>query len=172
VSNSPHRSFEKITEEDIATLARIALEDFEDLFTRKDSCRPYRDRLRLICLCQGAARHFVHGDRGVHDFDMWGFFTEIPNHPFPYRRMGKRDFGSSRFGQNPDDGPSFKGRRVDIIGRSIPMPTTELSIESVQRYLREGLTESARLLAQRPVIVAWPGKDLGQIIWPKVQPLS
>src|ERR1700733_16231093 len=32
----------------------------------------------------------------------------------------------------------------------------ETSIESVQRYLREGLTESARLLAKRPVIVAWP----------------
>ena len=99
---------------------------------------------------------------------MWGFFTEIPDHPFPYRRRGKRDFGSLRFGQNRDDGSGFKGRRVDIIGRSIPMPTTETSIESVQRYLGEGLTESARLLAERPVIVAWPEKGLGQIIWPKV----
>jgi hypothetical protein len=44
----------------------------------------------------------------------------------------------------------------------------ETSIESVQRYLREGLTESARLLAKRPVIVAWPEMGLGQIIWPKV----
>jgi hypothetical protein len=116
----------------------------------------------------GAARHFVHEDRGVHDFDVWGFFAEIPNHPFPPRRRGKRDFGSSRFGRNPDDGPDFKGRRVDIVGRSIPMPTTGTSIESVQCYLREGLTESARLLAKRPVIVAWPEKGLGQIIWPKV----
>jgi hypothetical protein len=168
VSNSPHRSFEKITEADIAILARIAYEDFEDLFTRKDYCRPYRDRVRQICLCQGAARHFVHGDRGVQDFDMWGFFAEIPDHPFPPRRRGKRDFGVSRFGRNPDDLPGFKGRRVDIIGRSIPMQATETSIESVQRYLRGGLTESARLLAERPVIVAWPEKDLGQIIWPTV----
>jgi hypothetical protein len=168
VSNSLHRSFEKITQEDVVALALIALEDFEDLFTRKGFCRPYRDRLRLICLCQGAARHFVHGDRGVHDFDMWGFFAEIPNHSFPYRRMGKRDFGLSRFGRNPDDGPDFKGRRVDIIGRSIPMPTNEASIESVQRYLHEGLTESARLLRERPVIIAWPQKDVGQIIWPTI----
>jgi hypothetical protein len=171
VSKSPHRSFEKITEEDIAILVRIVLEDFEDLFTRKDYSRPYRDRLRLICLCQGAARHFVHGDHSVQDFDMWGFFAEITDHPFP-RRRGKRDFGSSRFGRNPDDRPGFKGLRVDIIGRSIPMPTTKTSIESVQRYLREGLTKSARLLAKRPVIVAWPEKDLGQIIWPTVQPPS
>jgi hypothetical protein len=61
-----------------------------------------------------------------------------------------------------------KVRRVDIIGRSIPMQATETSMESVQRYLRQGLTESARLLAERPVIVAWPEKDLGRIIWPTV----
>jgi hypothetical protein len=96
---------------------------------------------------------------------MWGFFDEIADHPFPYRRRGKRDFGASRFGANPDAGRGFKGRRVDIIGRSVPMPATENSIESVQRYLRDGLTESARLLAERPVIVAWPENDLGRIIW-------
>jgi hypothetical protein len=40
------------------------------------------DRLRLICLCQGAARHYVHGDRGVADFELWGFFEEVRGHPF------------------------------------------------------------------------------------------
>jgi hypothetical protein len=44
----------------------------------------------------------------------------------------------------------------------------EAETSIVQRYLREGLTESARLLAKRPVIVAWPEMGLGQIIWPKV----
>ena len=61
----------------------------------------------------GAARHYIYGDRGVQDFDLWGFFREIPGHPFPYRRRGTHDFGPSKFGRNPDDGPYYEGRRVD-----------------------------------------------------------
>jgi len=104
-------------------------------------------------VCQGAARHYVHGDRGVQDFDLWGFFQEIPSRPFPWRRRAKHDFGPSKFGRNPDDGDRFKGRRVDVIGRSIRMPENETPIESVQRYLREAGSESARLLSERPAIV-------------------
>ena len=165
MSNSPHRSFEQIKIDDIARLGQIALNDFDDLFVRSEYSRPYKGKLRLICLCQGAAQHYIHGDRGIHDFDMWGFFKAIANHPFPYRRMGSQDFGASRFGRNPDDGPSFEGRRVDVIGRSISMPIAETPIESVQRYLRERATESALLLSERPVVVAWPDKDLGRVIW-------
>jgi hypothetical protein len=71
---------------DLARLAQIALDDFADLCQRQEYSRRYADRLRLICLCQGAARHYVHGDRGVWDFDLWGFFEEVRGHPFPYRR--------------------------------------------------------------------------------------
>ena len=121
MSTSPHRSFERITRDDLVRLVELALQDFEQLYARSEYSRPYKARLRLICLCQGSARHFLHGDRGVQDFDMWGFFEEIPRHPFPYRRRGTRDFGPSKFGRNPDDGPEFVGRRVDVIGRSIPI---------------------------------------------------
>jgi hypothetical protein len=61
----------------------------------------------------------------------------------------------------PDNAPSAKNG-MD----STSHHEAETSI--VQRYLREGLTESARLLAKRPVIVGWPEMGLGQIIWPKV----
>jgi hypothetical protein len=165
VSKSPHRSFERITDDDLSRLGQIALDDFTDLCRRRQRSRPYADRLRLIRLCQGAARHFVHGDRGVQDFDLWGFFQEIPDHPFPWRRRAKHDFGQSRFGRNPDDGETFEGRRVHVIGRSISMPEGKSPIESVQRYFREQRSESARLLAERPVIVVWPAKDCGRIIW-------
>ena len=57
------------------------------------------------------------------------------------------------------------GRRVDVIGRSISMPKNETSIEAVQRYLREARTRSAALLAERPMVVAWPVKYQGQVIW-------
>jgi hypothetical protein len=165
VSNSPHRSFARITRNDLARLAQIAFDDFSDLCQRQKYSRRYADRLRLICLCQGAARHYVHGDRGVQDFDLWGFFEEAPGHPFPYRRRSRRDFGPSKFGRNPDHGDAFRGRRVDVIGRSIRISKNKTPIEEVQRYLREARTKSASLLAERPVIVVWPNKYCGRLIW-------
>jgi hypothetical protein len=45
------------------------------------------------------------------------------------------------------------------------MAENETPIESLLRYLREKRTKSARLLAERPVIVVSPEKYLGQIIW-------
>lgn len=166
MSHSSNRSFEPITADDLSHLAQIALADFDDLCRRTEYSRPYADRLRVICLCQGAARHFVHGDHGIKDFDLWGFFGQIPRHPFPWHYRGEQDFGPSKFGRNPDDGDRFEGRRVDVIGRSIDMPAKETTIESVQRYLREEHTDSARLLAKRPVIVVWPSDDRGRTIWP------
>jgi hypothetical protein len=52
-----------------------------------------------------------------------------------------------------------------VIGHSIRMPSNETLIESVQRYLREARTESAALLAERPVAIAWPANNHGRIIW-------
>jgi hypothetical protein len=165
LSNSPHRSFARITQSDVARLAKIALDDFANLCRRQKYSRRYANRLRLICLCQGAARHYVHYDRGVQDFDLWGFFEEVRGSPFPYRRRGQHDFGPSKFGRNPDDGDTFKGRRVDVIGRSVRMAKNETPIEAVQRYLREAQTKSASLLAERPVVIVWPLKYRGRIIW-------
>ena len=165
MSNSPHRSFARITPNDLARLAQIALDDFADLCARQKYSHRYANRLRLICLCQGAARHYVHHGRGVQDFDLWGFLEQVRGHPFPYRRRGTHDFGPSKFGRNPDDGDEFKGRRVDVIGRSIRMPKNETPIEAVERYLGEARTKSASLLAERPVIVVWPSKDFGRVVW-------
>jgi hypothetical protein len=165
MSNSPHRSFARITPNDLTRLSQIALDDFSDLCRRQKYSRRYADRLRLICLCQGAARHYVQGDRGVQDFDLLGFFEEVRGHPFPYRRRGKHDFGPSKFGRNSDVGDAFKGRRVDVIGRSIRTPKGKTPIEAVQNYLREARTKSASLLAERPAVVVWPARYCGRVIW-------
>lgn len=110
MSNSANRSFERITRTDLRRLSTKAVADLENFFHRYERWRPYQSRLMLICLCQGAALHYVapHGgvatDRhgGVNDFDVWGFFQDRPNHrPFPPRRHGFQDFGLSKFGRNP-----------------------------------------------------------------------
>jgi len=165
MGDSTHRSFEQITRDDLARLAQIARADFADLCQRQEYSLPYADRLGLLCLCQGAARHYVYGDRGVHDFDVWGFFEAIDDHPFPYRRIGKQDFGLQKFGWDPDDDHGFEGRCVDVIGRSISMAKNETPIESVRRYLREKRTTSANFLAKRPVVALWPEKYFDQVIW-------
>lgn len=55
------------------------------------------------------------------------------------------------FGRNRDDRDAFKGRRVDLIGRSIRIAKNKTPIEAVQVYLREAWTKSASVLAERPV---------------------
>ena len=48
MSNSPHRSFARITRTDLARLAEIALDDFADLCEQQKYSRRYAGRLRLI----------------------------------------------------------------------------------------------------------------------------
>jgi hypothetical protein len=168
MSKSPHRSFAHIDKQDLERLSDIALHDFDDLFRRRPYSHTYKSRLLLICLCQGAARHYVHGDRGVHDFDLWGFFEELPDHPFPYRRQGSHDFGQPKFGHNPEDGDRYVGRQVGVFGRSIGKRRSETNIQAVQRWLRDAHTESSKLLAQQPAVVIWPRSELGRIVWDSV----
>jgi len=176
MSKSPHRSFAQITRADLKRLARLGLEALDDRFRRRAYSRAYANRLLALCLCQGAARHYVERDRrtdanqiwgGVQDFDVWAFFCEIPDQPFPYRgRVGTKDFGSSKFGRNPDDDPRFLGRRIDVMGRSIGARRSESRMAAIQRYLQEGQTATARELAQRPVVVLWPDSLCGTAIRP------
>jgi hypothetical protein len=168
MSTSLNRSFEPIQFEDLESLAVLANADLDDLFLRGAS-RVYSRRCVLMCLCQGGAQHFVYGDRGVHDFDIWAFYRTHPSMPFPYRRIGNVDFGPSRFGRGPDDGPNFTGRRVDVIGRSITIHEDESAVAAVRRYLELSKTKSARLLAKRPVVAIWPRAHLGEVIWRPAQ---
>jgi hypothetical protein len=60
-------------------------------------------------------------NRGVWDFDLWGFLKRFVAIPFSYPRRGEHDFGPSKFGRDPDNNDAFKGRKVDVIGRSFRM---------------------------------------------------
>jgi hypothetical protein len=43
--------------------------------------------------------------------------------------------------------------------------TFGVGVQAVQRRLRTARSNSARLLAERPVVVLWPGKMVGRVIW-------
>lgn len=174
MSDAPReaRSFERIEEADLARLAeigRVAL---------ARTCRPgngshfYADRLELLCFCQGAALHHrqstslntaVEDWRGIHDFDVWGFFRGVPGRPFANRTLQEEDFGLSRFGKSPGD-TKRKGRKVDVAGRAIDFQDGEDAVSAVRRWIRSP-GKSPRLIRQRPVYVISPGADFGKMIW-------
>lgn len=158
------RSWETIEQHHLRRLAQIATDDLEDFFQRyPDHGGRYRDRLMLICLCQGAAGHFIHRDRGVSDFDVWAFFRAHPERPFPYRRPAKGDFGPSRFGRHPDDAYR-RGRGVDLFGRSIPCENGQDPHDCVRAWLASG-GASPRKIAKSAVVVIHPEEEIGSIIW-------
>jgi hypothetical protein len=160
------RSYVPIAKADLRRLAELAAEDRRDLFARKsDTGRLYSDRLFAVALCQGGALHFIDGANGVKDLDVWSFYEEHPERAYPYRRIAKVDFGDPKFGIT-DDSQHFIGRRVDLIGRSIPGADRAHPVETLQRYLRQGSTESARCLAKKAVILLEPAPLLGTVVWP------
>jgi hypothetical protein len=163
---SSARSLAEITIADLQRLAAIARADREDLFRRNPALgRLYADRLICVTLCQGAALHYLNGQNGVKDFDVWTFFAAHLMRPFPYRRNVPRDFGDPKFGVSLDK-PGFIGRRVDLIGRSIPCKQRQDPIESIRNYLITSRNKSPRLLARKAVIILEPAELIGRVAWP------
>jgi hypothetical protein len=119
-----------------------------------------------VALCQGAARHFIDGRNGVKDFDVYTFYAEHPIGPFPARWRTQADFGPSRLGRHPADPDSFRGRRVDLIGRSLDVSPAADPVEAVRRYLTAARTETARHLARKAVVLIDPEPLRGRVVWP------
>lgn len=160
------RSLATITLDDLRRLGRLAAEDRTAFFARKpETGLLYSSRLFAVALCQGGALHYLNGTNGIKDLDVWSFYTESPTRMFPPRRRAKVDLGDPKFGVTPDT-PSFVGRRVDLIGRSIPNANPKDPIGTLRRYLSGGRTESARLLAMKAVVLIEPEDLIGTVVWP------
>lgn len=159
------RSLATIEKNDLERLAELAKEDRAEFFARHPKWqRLYSDRIFCVALCQGAALHYVDGNSGVKDFDVWTFYAEHPGAPFPWRRKGERDFGTSKFGRNPED-KGYIGRRVDLLGRSIRCSAETDPILTIQAYLSERGTRTSRKLSQKAVVLIEPSNLRGTIIW-------
>ena len=163
------RSCERITPEDLDRLARISRLDREDFFARKPRYGVLEEGLVCVALLQGAALHFVDGENGVKDFDVWTFYAARPGHPaFPWRRRVARDFGDPRFGRTPSTA-GFLGRRVDLLGRSIEVGEEGDPAAVLAGYLSAGRTASARALARKAAVLLEPPDRRGTVAWPPGQ---
>lgn len=161
------RSLETIGQPDLVRLAELAAQAEKRLFERNpDGAGRYAGRLLCRALCQGAARHYLDGTTGIKDFDVWSFYAGHEAGPFPYRWRGTADFGPSRFGWYPGDPLSFRGRRVDFLGRSVPASLTDDPAAAVRAYLSSPRTRTARELAAKAVVLIDPPGRLGEVIWP------
>lgn len=160
------RSFERITRPDLKRLARIAREEREDLFQRhREWALLYRKRVICSALCQGAALHFINGTTGVSDFDVWTFYAQHSEAAFPHHLVTHRDFGQSRFGRDAAS-PAYRGRRVDLTGRSLPCEPGDDPVTILQEYLHRGDTPSSRELRLKAVVLIEPDQYLGYVVWP------
>ena len=164
------RSLARIGRDDLLRLAKLAAEVEAGLFARKpQGAGRYVGRLLCRALCQGAALHYLDGENGVKDFDVWSFYAGRSDGPFPYRWRGTADYGPSKFGRYPYDARSFIGRRVDLLGRSLDVPLDAEPAAALRDYLSASLTASARELAKKAVILVYPERLVGEVVWPEVR---
>jgi hypothetical protein len=161
------RSLARIEMADLRRLVALAADAEAELFRRNpQGSGRYAGRLLRRALCQGAALHYVNGSNGVKDFDVWSFYAQHDDWPFPARWRGTRDFGPSKFGRYPGDPQHYSGRRVDLLGRSLPVQPGADITDVLRRYLAARRTDSAKALAAKAVVLIDPENHAGEIVWP------
>ncbi len=161
------RSLESITLADLKRLGEVAAHDRKDFFERRPDRNFLEDRVFAVALCQGAAKHYIDGENGIKDFDVWSFFIKVDEINFPVKRVVNYDFGYAKFGQS-DDRPDYVGRRVDCMWREIGAEDYCNPVEVIRQYLKTMPTKTAYELAQKPVILIEPAHLRGMVIWPMV----
>jgi len=170
---SEERSFERITKADLRRLARIEERERNEFFERHPEWAIlYRKRLVCVTLCNDAALHFVNGSKGVDVFEVWAFYAEHPEAPFPFQQLVKADFGKSKFGRDAANPEAYDGRRIELRGRSLDCKPGDDPIEVLQRYVRSGETSSARELRNNAVVLIEPERYAGYVAWPSLAILN
>ena len=165
------RSYERITRGDLKRLLKIARLERDDFFARhREYAILYRKRVVCTALCGDAALHYVNGMTGVLEFDVWTFYAEHPEASFPYWHEERYDFGRSRFGRLPSAPESFRGRPVNLAGRSIDASPADDPIEALQYYLRRSANPVPKRLAEKAVVMIEPDPLSGYLAWPTLVP--
>jgi hypothetical protein len=163
------RSYARITRTDLKRLARLAREDRDDFFARhREFALLYRKRLLCAALCGGGALHYLNGITGVREFQVWSFYAQHAEAPFPIHQVSHADYGESKFGRGLDLPETYEGRRVVLQGRSIDALPSDDPLEAVQRYLRAAASPTARELAAKAVVLLEPEPLLGFEAWPSL----
>ncbi len=150
----PSRSYEPLTPIDLVSLRRLGIEESKAFLRRNPHLKTaYGSALIAICLCQGAASHFLSPSVGVKDYDVWHFYVQNLRVPFPYRAHYRSH---------------YKGRRVDFLKRCIPNRLANASTsagKSVMAYLMRRDTATKKRLLTKAVIGLHPKSIFEKVLW-------
>src|SRR6266498_132258 len=163
------RNYSEITPEDLKELFEGSIAKLAEYFiTGKGTKWTHLYTMHAplcIALCQGAAMHYYDGRNGIKDFDVWFFYPFNQKH-LPYRTVWSWDYQNPKFGRHPEM-KGYKGRKVDVIVRSVKEYNCSDPIGTIINYLSEKQSASARELSAKAVVVLSPKEYLGKIIWYK-----
>jgi hypothetical protein len=164
-SDPRKRCYALITAGDLERLLDLAKQDRQQFFARNPGwAQYYADRILGTALCQGAACHYLRGDVGINDFDVYTFYAAHPARPWYAKRLASVDFGDRKFGCSELSRPGFVGRRVDLMGRALDVPPgTDLG-GALKTYLGSARTDTARELSKKAVVLLEP--RIGEVVWP------
>ena len=150
-----------VTMEELRCLAKHARMEEKAFFTRNPHLvEPYRERLILVALCQGAALQFLGCGYGVKDFDIHFFYAQNPDKKRLSRAVKpyKEDVGD------------FSNAPIDYIRTVVPNAQPCLKpeevIQTVQEFLRRKPTANAYHLSKKAVIGLYPDEVFEKQIWP------
>ena len=151
------RSYWLLTKANLEQLKELAYKEHEEFIKRNPHLRDFfYNSLIGVCLCQGAASHYLNPATGIKDFDIWHFYRESKHMSFPYRAHKSIEGG-------------YKGKRIDFLKRAIPERICHLYPSEPGRiildYLREKDTRTKRELLKKAIIGLCPGSIFGEILW-------
>jgi len=151
------RSMTPLTTSDLEQLKELALKEHEKFFERNPHLKSaYYYSLIGICLCQGAASHYLNPAVGVKDFDVWHFYVEHKEINFPYRARKRIESG-------------YKGKPIDFLKRSVSEDVYDSCLghpeKTIMKYLLGRNTKTKRLLLKKAIVGLFPNFLFGRVLW-------
>lgn len=160
------RTYEKLGGDDLQEIRQYAIEELNRFLYKvgnpEGKYKVYKKKLIAICLCQGAAQHFLDGKTGIRDIDVWFFFEEDANVRIPDRRnMRCSKYKSLKnIGEKKIDFLK-KGIKRDIVNMSKSKKPEDI----LRSYLQNANTRTSQELAKRPAVGLYPDKIFGKVVW-------
>ena len=190
------RVYTRLTRNDLIQMRDFALEELDRFLYSAGSplgkFQKYSKRLIAICLCQGAAQHYLQNlsshsyhkivciedaairqkgyrlDRqgnvlaGIKDIDIWFFFYEHPKLPIPHVKNCKKSTHKSFY--------KLGNRTIDFMKKTIAKKVVASAISNhsadiIRAYLQNVNTQTSDCLARASIVGLYPNILLGRPIW-------
>ena len=151
------RLYDPLTINDLEKLKELALREHEEFFERNPHLKSaLYNSLIGICLCQGAASHYLNPKVGIKDFDIWHFYVEDNNIAFPHRAHKRIENG-------------YKSKPIDFLKRAIPKyiynSYTNAPERIIMSYLFKRNTKTKNLLLKKAIIGLFSDKIFNKVLW-------